>query len=177
MTIQESAGPAVPSPPAFPETGPRGIGGWLILPIIGFIGTIALTAVNLAQVVISWDGLVAIFSATGALAEAKFPVAGSFVAGLLVIASAAYCLYLIFTKKRAIVKFATAHYLILAAAGLFEWWGTGVLERAIPSLAHDPTAVRDGIRGVVIACVWIPYFNVSRRVRNTFVNPPADVAA
>jgi hypothetical protein len=170
MTVQGMPKTSAGTAPA----GPHGLGGWLILPIIGFIGTIALTGWNLAQALASWDGLVAIFTTTsGPLAEARFPTAGSLVAGLLVMASAAYCLYLMFTRKRAIITFATAHYLILAAAGLFEWWGTGVLERAIPNMPPDPSAVRDGVRGLVIAAIWIPYFNLSRRVRNTFVNPVA----
>jgi hypothetical protein len=169
MTVQDTPTPTVTDARPVSDTGPRGFGGWLILPTLGFAGTIALTLVNLAQAAMSWDGLVAIFSAqAGALAGAKFPVAGSFVAGCLVIASAACCLYMIFFKKRAIIRFATAHYLILAAAGLFEWWGTGVLEQAIPDMPHDPAAVRDGIRGIVIAAIWIPYFYLSKRVRNTF---------
>lgn len=166
MAIQESAGPAVPSPPTFEEPGPRGIGGWLIWPIIGFIGTAILTAVNLAQAFTSWDGIVAIFT-TESMSGARMPVALSFLAGAFVIASAALCLFLIFAKKRAVVKFATAHYLILAAAGLVDLWGQGVLERALPNVPPDPNAIRDAVRGVVIAAIWIPYFNVSRRVKNT----------
>jgi hypothetical protein len=55
-------------------TGPSGIGGWLILPIIGFIGPIVLTLVNLSQALKEIDGLVAIFEATsGPLAALKIP--------------------------------------------------------------------------------------------------------
>jgi Protein of unknown function (DUF2569) len=146
---------------------PRGIGGWLILPLLGFVGTIILTGWNLSQVLLSWEGIVTIFN-TSSMAEARLPVALSFLGGALVIASAALCLFLIFAKKRAIVKFATAHYLILAVAGLIDLWGQGVLERAIPGMPPDPTAIRDAVRGFVIAAIWIPYFHVSKRVRNTF---------
>src|SRR5579871_6912975 len=103
--------------------GPSGIGGWLILPIIGFIGTILLTILNLSQGLSELDGLVAIFKATsGPLVALKAPTALSLVGGCLVILSAGYCLYLIFAKKRAIINFAAAHYLILAGAGLADAW-------------------------------------------------------
>ncbi len=175
MAIQDSAGPNVAVPPDFPDQGPRGLGGWLILPIIGFIGTILLTGWNLSEIIRSWDGMVAIFT-NESMKGARLPVGLSFLAAALVIASAAFCLFLIFAKRRAIVTFATAHYLILAVAGLVDLWGQGVLERALPNMPPDPAAIRDAVRGVVIAAIWIPYFNVSKRVRNTFVNPPAGVA-
>jgi hypothetical protein len=82
----------------------------------------------------------------------------------MVIASAAYCLYLIFAKKHAIVNFATAHYLILA----FDAWLALALEKAIPDTPADPSIGREVIRGIVIACIWIPYFHFSKRVKNTF---------
>ena len=170
MTLQDSSGPIVKAPPALPDEGPRGLGGWLILPIIGFIATAILTAVNLGQALVAWDGIVAIFTLPS-MAGARAPMIVSFAGGTLVIASALFCLYLMFTKKRAIVKFATAHYLILAAAGLLDLWGQGALERAIPNMPPDPSAIRDAVRGLVVAAIWIPYFNVSRRVKNTFVNP------
>ena len=172
MAIQDGAGPPVAVPPALPDEGPRGLGGWLILPIIGFIGTIALTGWNLSEIARSWDGMVAIFN-NDSMKDARLPVALSFLAGALVIASAAVCLILMFARKRAVVKFATAHYLMLAAAGVIDLWGQGVLERVLPNMPPDPTAIRDAVRGFVIAAIWIPYFNVSRRVKNTFVNPSA----
>lgn len=162
------------------SAGPSGIGGWLILPLLGFIGTILLTGWSLAQALVAWNGLVAIFSArSGPLTTVQLPTAVSFVAGILVIASAAYCLYLMFAGKRAIIKFATAHYLILAAAGILEAWAQSVMEKSIPDMPPDPAVYRDAVRGVIIALIWIPYFHMSKRVRNTFTetNAPARAAA
>ena len=157
----------VPAPPAA-TPGPAGIGGWLILPLLGFIGTILLTGWSIVQALQSWGGLVAIFTATeGALVQFKVPTAASLIAGILVIASAAYCLYLMFAKKRTMVRFATAHYLILAVGGLVDLWAGLAMERVMPEM-HDPSAIKEAVRGVLIAFIWIPYFQVSKRVRNTF---------
>jgi hypothetical protein len=149
--------------------GPSGIGGWLVLPVLGFIGTILLTLWNLFQA--DLDGLVAIFNATsGPLAALKAPTASSLFGGCLVILSASYCLYLIFAKNHTITSFATAHYLILASAGLVDVWAEFAVEKALPSVPPDPTIVREAARGIMIACIWIPYFHLSTRVKNTFVN-------
>jgi hypothetical protein len=143
------------------------------LPVIGFVGTILLTILNLSQALNELDGLLTIFKATsGPLAALKAPTALSLVGGCLVILSAVYCLYLIFAKKHAIINFATAHYLILASAGLADAWA-GIALETIPNMPSDPTIVRDAVRGILIACVWIPYFRVSKRVKNTFVNTRA----
>jgi hypothetical protein len=170
MTIEQQT--PFPQPPAASPTekpGPVGLGGWLILPLLGFIGTILLTGWNLVQAASGWSGLAAIFGAeSGPLTSVKVPLAVSTVAGILVVFSAAYCLYLMFAKKRAIIKFATAHYLVLAAAGLLDLWAQFALEAAIPNLPPDPSGLKEAVRGVVIAGIWVPYFHLSKRVRNTF---------
>jgi len=156
-----------------PESqGPVGIGGWLILPVLGFAATILLTGVNLWQVLEAFDGSRAILTAPSSspLAALKIPFAASLVFGILVVASAALCLILVFSKNRAIVKVAIAHYLILMIGGLLDVWVDHETHRAIPDVPLDPTIIRDAVRGVLIACIWIPYFLMSKRVRNTFVD-------
>lgn len=150
-------------------SGPSGIGGWLILPIIGFVATILLTGHNVWTSLKTLDGLKAIFAASsGPLTGLKIPITLSFVSGCLLIITAAWCLYLIFARKHAVVGFATAHYLILAVAGLIEMWGGLALEKAIPGTPSDPSVVTGAVRGILAACIWIPYFRRSKRVRNTF---------
>lgn len=169
MTVPSS--PDATAAPPDVKPGPVGIGGWLILPMLGFIGTILLTGWNLLQALQTWDGLVAIVRATeGPLTALKVPLVTSIIAGLFVIFSAAACLYLMFAKKRAIVTVATVHYAVLAVAGLLDLWTQVALEQAVPGTPTDPSTIKEAIRGVVIAAIWVPYFNVSKRVRNTMVN-------
>jgi hypothetical protein len=159
--------------------GPVGIGGWLILPILGFIGTILLTCFNLLQGLAELQGLRNIFLAESSspLASLRLPMIASLVLGFLVIASAAYCLVLVFSKKAAVVKFATIHYLLLMAAGFADVWMEYQIHEVAPTTAVDPTTMTNALRGVVAVCIWIPYFHVSKRVWNTFIRPNAQQAA
>jgi glucan phosphoethanolaminetransferase (alkaline phosphatase superfamily) len=153
--------------------GPSGLGGWLILPILGFIVTMLLTLWNLFQVVADTEAITAIFATNlGPAAALRFPIGVSFVGGCLVIASAIYCLILLFKKDHSIKKFATAHYLILMLAGFAEVWADSTIREIAPSVPADPSVIKDAVRGVFIACIWIPYFHMSKRVRNTFTAAP-----
>jgi hypothetical protein len=58
-------------------------------------------------------------------------------------------------KNHAIINFATAHYLILASAGLADVWLANALEKAIPGMKSDPTIAANAVRLIMIACIWI----------------------
>ena len=115
-------------------------------------------------------GLELIFSATAEspLAPLKIPVTLSVISGCLIILSAAYCLYLIFSKKHTITRFATVHYLILAVGGLIDLWTEIVVHTSAPDTPLDKEAIRGAAQAIVAGLIWIPYFHYSRRVKNTF---------
>jgi hypothetical protein len=152
---------------------PTGIGGWLILPILGFVVVFFSILKNILSIFESQNlnGLVLIFNTASndPLAALKLPLALSFLSGCLVIASAAYCLYLVFSKNQNIIKFATVHYIILACAGIIELWAGIVSESTLPNSPLDKSAIKDAFQGVIYGIVWISYFKISKRVKNTFI--------
>jgi hypothetical protein len=149
----------------------QGIGGWLVLPIIGFISVILLTGANLILALKEYEGIEFILTDTsGAMNDLYLPIALSLLFGIAVITSAAICLYKIFVSRGELKKIAVVHYLLLASAGLVELRGDSVISSAIPDVARDPSVTKDAIRGVIAAAIWVPYFLVSKRVQNTFGN-------
>ena len=149
--------------------GPTGVGGWLIIPIIGFVGVILLTGKNLISALGETEGLKAIFFGTSPeLDVLRLPIFLSLAFAVALIISAAICLYKIAFSRVSLRNIAVTHYVLLAIAGLVEYWGDGVISTAMADTPRDPTISRDAVRGIVAACIWIPYFVVSKRIANTF---------
>ena len=116
------------------KAGPVGVSGWLYVPILGFVGTILLTGFNLLAILKEADGLKKILVATeGPLVQLKAPLVADVTFALAGIASAAYCLYLIATKRRRILNMATVHYLILPCGALADVWVGGAVRAVLPS--------------------------------------------
>lgn len=147
---------------------PVGLGGWLILPIIGLVVSVIMTASNL------WIGL-RDFGALGwSTAYQAMPGVTVFSGlslflGAVGIGFAVYCLNLIFNKDWRAPKFVIWFLLFMAVVGTFE---AGVLYYFSAQL-NDPSLIenepRDTIRAWVGCAIWIPYFLKSKRVKNTFI--------
>ena len=149
---------------------PSACGGWLYLVILGFIGTAILTALSLIEALGQLSGLKAIMSAqSGPLAQLKAPLIATTSFGILAILMAIYCLYLMARKDIRIINTATLYYIVVVLAGLADVWADNELRAAVPDTPPDPSVVKEVIRGIVAAAIWIPYFHVSKRVRNTFL--------
>jgi Protein of unknown function (DUF2569) len=155
-------------------TGPKGIGGWLILPIIGLSGTIILTLVNFWGVITQWEGIQLILQGgTDKLASLRFPLGLSMVMGITIIALAVLCLYRIFTYSPSVPKLMTFFYIWLGAATL----GDVIADKMISSIANtpeDPSNLTSLLRVAIAAAIWIPYFRMSKRAANTFRAPEAE---
>jgi hypothetical protein len=153
--------------------GPRGIGGWLVLPAIGL--TISpffqlfglLTDVLPAFEKPTWEALTIpggelYHPSTAALLS--FEVA----ANICLIVFSVYLIYLFWNKSRQtpdlMVMWIAATALVIAIDTLWSM--------QIPFIADnmDPSFFKDMIRSLVAAAIWIPYFMFSKRVKNTFVH-------
>lgn len=164
---------APPPPLLLDLAGPRGIGGWLILPLIGLVLNpirLGMTLVNDLLPVFrpeTWNAL------TTPGQENYHAMWGplllfELVTNLLVGVFTVVLLVLFLRKSRRVpllmIALLAGHVLIQVV----DW----ALVGTIPALAHDPKAqdFSDLRRALIGAAIWIPYFVKSRRVRNTFVN-------
>ena len=143
MTKQDAiaCGTTLPVPP------PVRIGGWLIIPAIGMV---------LAPV----RGLTTIATALIATALEHVEIGPTFV---LVIAQFPIVLYLavMFFQRRAVVP-----NFIIGALGFFAF--NAIFEFLDWGSARDLPRV---LAASVNAAIWIPYFIISKRVKQTFVRP------
>ena len=148
--------------------GPSGIGGWMILPIIGLVLTIGLTAYNLATTVpIFTPSLISRLFAQS-LGLGLFSL-GSLVFGAGVLVFALVCLVGLFRHSPRTPRRVQVFYVALLSVALFEAVGIASFP-TIYDEADRVQAIRDVVRAAVACAIWIPYFRVSKRVRNTFVD-------
>jgi hypothetical protein len=149
--------------------GPKGIGGWMVFPILGMAGTALAAGIatwrGFGELTLDdWKNLLAAypwFVASLALSVA-FAVAG--------VAIIAFTLKLIFSKDARAPKWAILYFIFMAVIGTIEF---GVLHH-YADVFQDPSILdgepEDTIRNYIFAAIWVPYFMRSKRVRNTFVN-------
>lgn len=151
--------------------GPKGLSGWLILPIIHLFGTIGLTSYNLFGVVENWEGFVAVVTGQvdPSYQSLVWLIRFSLVAGVAIVAFALYLLVLLFQKKRALPRLMVWFYVVLLGVTFIE--SAMVLQNPQQWTMADLSEARRSLGQVVFnAVIWIPYFLRSKRVRATFVN-------
>lgn len=146
--------------------GPKGISGWLVLPLIGFVGTIIMTMNNLSQVGGAELNLL-LTSDVPMIVALRTPTLASLISGVIVVIAALACVILLSRQSRRLPAAAITFYCLLLAASLIEFWvDTRISD--ITGAARDPDISKELARSAIIAAVWIPYFLKSKRVRNTF---------
>ncbi|MCB1066387.1 MAG: DUF2569 domain-containing protein [Verrucomicrobiae bacterium] len=152
---------------------PEGIGGWLILPMLGFLTTPFMAAYNLIAVYFPMfsDGTWVELTVKGK--EAYHHLWGP----VLIYEMAGYVFFfffaivvniLFFMRNRALPNLAVALYLgNLAFVAIDQIYAS-----RIPGvvLQDSPESANALIRAGIGTLIWMPYFLVSRRVKNTFVN-------
>jgi hypothetical protein len=161
------------APPAL--DGPKGIGGWLILPVIG------LFVFPIRWLVSVFNDYVPIFQ-SGAWAAVTTPgspryhplwgplLAGEIVFNLAFLAIDVWLLVLLFSKSWRFPKV----FIAFAAGNLaFILLDAAVASYIASAMGHTGGTGMGGeiARALVVVAVWVPYMLVSKRVQNTFVKP------
>ena len=150
--------------------GPRGIGGWLLLPVIGLFLFPFYAAYSLATDYWPIFGLGMWSSLTTPGSEAYHPLWAptliyGIAANVALVAFDLVLVFLLFQKAprfpRAFVVFALLNFAFVSSIALIVWLIVGGAEAAVKEVA----------RSALLVAVWVPYMLVSKRVRNTFKAP------
>jgi len=153
--------------------GPSGLGGWLVLVIIGLLFSLVRIPWTILSIHVKLilDGTLATLMDPQSSAYHPlwlpliiFEVAGN----LLIFGLAIITLVLLFNRSRFTPGLAISVYATNVGVIALDI----LASRLIPSLAAQPVdsgSLMDLAKGIFVALIWIPYFLVSTRVRNTFV--------
>ena len=152
--------------------GPHGIRGWLILPLLGLIFTPLRTGLMTVKDVLpalqpeTWHALTT--PGTKAYHPLWAPVIGfELAANCLIIAAAITLVWLFFRKSKRVPMLMVAWYVGTILVQIIDL----LLAGQIPAVAaqQDSEGIKELGRSIAVAMIWIPYFLVSKRVKNTFV--------
>ena len=153
--------------------GPVGLGGWLIIPIIGLIYLPIRLAISVKSdyLPIFQEGYWEVLTTPGS--EAYHHLWGPYIIFEIVVnavflVACLYLLFLMFTKSYKLPKLIIIFYcanLIFVVADYFM----GNMIPAVATQINDKEVIKEVIRSVLGVLIWVPYFLVSKRVKNTFV--------
>jgi len=156
------------------QEDPKGLSGWLILPLLGLILSPLWMGFYLVR------DLLPAFSteAWKVLTRPGTPAYDPLWAPLLIFEAVASVALLLFTlvllflfvkKSRRTPKLFIAWLLSLVGLRIADQ----LLGSRIPVIAQhpDPQGLKELAQAILAALIWIPYFMRSKRVKNTFVEP------
>jgi hypothetical protein len=150
------------------EKGPKGIGGWLILPLLGLVISPFAGAFGVWQTV----------NETFPILNQLLPSQGAFVVGetialvVLQVLIPPVLLILMFRQSRHFPRFYVALLLVLGVYTVIDlsiaWWLFEDFYQSTGTPFWDRETIRALTQAIIGVMIWIPYMMRSRRVRNTF---------
>lgn len=147
-------------------------GGWLILPIIGILISPFRMVYNVISTFFnanSWTGLLnsGLENATGISVLFGFELMMNMILLMLTI----FIILMLFKKRTALPILISILYAATFAWILIDFF---LAEMLFPdsyfSNAEQQASYKEMFQSAIACLIWIPYFNISKRVKNTFIN-------
>lgn len=144
-----------------------GIGGWLVLPAIGlclypFIVIIELIQNDFFSSAI-WVGAESIENSL----FVKIFISFELVTNVLLIVYSSLLILLLFKKRTSLPRLISILYILNFGVQILD---LVLSNQVLPEelIGDNSEIYRNIVQNFFSACIWIPYFNISKRVRNTF---------
>jgi|SRR3954462_15652906 hypothetical protein len=141
------------------EAEPKGIGGWLILPVIGTLLSPFITGYAASQ-----DAVVLMNNSALSAGLAAFIVI-ELLYNLSLVIAWIFAAVLLFRHKRLYPRLFVALLVITLVGTVLDL----VVAATVFDINIDSNDVRSTVRSVVGLAIWGPYMYKSKRVQNTFV--------
>lgn len=155
---------------AVEEKKPNGLGGWLILPAIGIL-LAPLRMLGNAYALIPEAGVWEQITTPGT--ELYHSLLGPLmifeaIGNVAILIASLVLVVLFFTKSRHLPRLI----IIVMLAGVLFQFAVQTVAEYIPATASsgDITEFKGLVQSIFACLIWVPYFLVSVRVKNTFVN-------
>jgi hypothetical protein len=142
------------------EAEPKGIGGWLILPVIG-----TLLSPLIAGYAAFQDAVVLLNNSALSSGLAAFIVV-ELLYNLALVIAWIFAAVLLFRHKRLYPRLFVALLVITLVGTILDL----VVAATVFDINIDSNDVRSTVRSVVGLAIWAPYMHKSVRVKNTFVD-------
>ncbi|MEI8247605.1 MAG: DUF2569 domain-containing protein [Lentisphaerota bacterium] len=159
-----------------PPAVSAGIGGWLLLPSIG-LGVMSCVRIDgITKMLLSfspgnWKALTDPASPGYHWAWGPVMVSGLVIEVILLVLGIVL-LVLLFRRKKFFPKLIIAYYLLDVVSVVGCTFAVAVISMKQFQFSElfSPENCRQVLNGSIWAFIWIPYFIMSKRVKNTFVN-------
>ena len=147
---------------------PRKLGGWIIWKLIGFFASIVLIIKGIAENGFYTMSLWNAKANTELETEYHFLVGFELFTNIFLICFSVFCIVLMLQKRDILPRIITI-YLISTTFLLIS---DNILSSYFLHTAFgDYAQMKLVFQNIISCCIWIPYFQRSQRVRETFVNP------
>jgi len=152
---------------------PKGLGGWLILPGLGLIFTPVHLLIFLYQTFLplfqdgTWEAL------TTPGSEAYHHLWGPYllfeiVGNFIFVIFSVLLIFLFFSKSHRLPKLLIIFYVSNLLFLLTDFF-MGDMIPFVAAEPNDPEVIKEIAKAVMSNIIWVPYFLLSKRVKNTFV--------
>ncbi len=134
----------------------RGIGGWLVLPLIG----VYLTLVS--SILVFFSGLIVLLNSQYVSDRLIPTIYFELFINLALFVLSIIALVLFHSKKIVLPKYMIILYILGFLFGFIDTlW--------VMSIVYTPDMIFTLVSKFVAPAIWIPYFLISKRVKNTFI--------